>query len=490
MILVTPSFAPWLNDNVFLEKAIRRLYPFDTSNTSAKKRSVLKIHALCAVVDKLPAGSAIKENNLSNDEPPQRLQEPPVSEAGFEGVAYATLAAGASVPSVAQSPSGTGAIDFHWSKRTSAFRQYADTLRLPLANTVFQTGTPSTMTFSTWNMPANSDQLVLNTKEKVFYHGIKVAGRNSADRTFTCLSIPLIPLTFPRQVKGCMGNIIRQIVGPDKKLITASSELEQIVPKFFKSRDEPAQATSAWALVMSGNLRRDIAFRTKQLLRRKLDAKELEADEFEDKINLLWERLWKSDPPLWNHMVSLALAKGARLHRVLSGGGGWGKKAGLLSLDPVPMTEEESNEDLTSASDHSKDFSSVLTPVVRDREWIQFFVSPTSTSKPEALELENLSQVANSSKTGVWSWELGCIPSTVDSLPGGSWQHTTPIDKRKVVAFKRSFGALTEKGLTFTRSNISMEDSTKVARAMTVDVPFSRFSAVMLKKANPVRRFP
>tara|TARA_R110002003_G_scaffold235_2_gene16952 strand:- start:5289 stop:6785 length:1497 start_codon:yes stop_codon:yes gene_type:complete len=476
VFLVTPSFASWIaEDDIFLAKAIRRAY----SKALTGAAQPLSIHALCAVVDKLPAGRSLKPGQTLEDVERRRSVEPPVDDAGCEGVAYATLPTDASIPSASPRSSEKGAIDFVFTGRTSEDRAYRDTWRLPLANTVFQTGSPTTMLLSKWNLDRFQGGLVLEETTDISHHGIGVTTSfASSGKAVSALSIPLLPLTLPRRVEGCMGNIIRRVIGVDKKSVSASSELEKVVPQFYKAREQPAQPTTAWALVIPESMTKRINARTLNLLSKRLSNKEKGMN----MGDVLWERLWRSDPPGFNRLVADALAHGARLHRVLSGGGGWGKKAGLLSLDPVPVSEEVPirMEDATSESDGPGAFEDALTPVVQEGDAIQFFISPASNNVGEVKEHDELEKLKSLSKERAWGWELGTIPSTMDSIPGGSWQHTG-TESKYIAVFNESFGALAEGGMTLTRRLDAGLDGPATLITTTVDVPYTRLWTVELE---------
>jgi hypothetical protein len=430
------------------------------------------VQTLCAIVDKLPAGRAISPGTKLEDVLEQRTKKAPSGQAGYEGIAYATFPASASVPSTSSRSSEKGAIDFILSGQTPEKALYSDIWRLPLANTVFQTGTTSTMFHATWQSDPDTQRLQLEKKTNVTHHGIDMSvSGTSSGQILSALGIPLLPLTYPRGVEGCMGNIIRRVTGPDGTSVTASSELEKVVPEFFKARGEPAQPTTVWALVVPKANREETRMRTGRHLRKRVANKEKKkAPE-----DVVWERLWQGERTVSNALVSKALAEGGRLHRVLSGGGGWGKKAGLLSLDPVPVDEEIPirMEDATSGFEGPGDFSSVLTPVVQDGDAIQFFISP-----PPPVKVDTLEDLKSLPKERTWGWELGTVPSTVDSIPGGSWQHAETSEGYLAV-FKHSFGALTEGGITLTqRRRVEPHDPLSILAKTTIDVPFSRFWSV------------
>ncbi|KAI4952639.1 hypothetical protein J4E91_003111 [Alternaria rosae] len=408
VFFVTPSYAHYLlDDDAFLRNALLQAYE------NAADVPDLQIHALCAVVDKLPV-SRIGEKNPT---------QPPLAGAGFEGISYAILPSDTSVPSQELSPSDKSAIDFIFAEHNVEDTVYRDTLRLPLANTVFQT------------------------------------------------------------VNGCMGNIIRRVIGPDGKSLQASSELENVVPRFFKSRGQPAQATAAWALVIPDELRAVIAARTDEILSSLPTDNQSPVSEHAN----AWERLWRSDPPLYNTLVSQALTEGARLHRVLSGGGGWGKKAGLLSLDPapaIPAADPSKDDDFFSMISDPQDFESTLTPVVRDGDSIQFFISPKSDLEQLAQKSGHRGTIRSAAfgKKINWGWEVGTIPSTVDSIPGELSQHSE-IKGDKILSF-RGFGALSEGAMTLTQ-HARVDEGRLHSVTTTVDVPFSRFRTIRKDGATP-----
>ncbi|KAF2822110.1 hypothetical protein CC86DRAFT_95715 [Ophiobolus disseminans] len=479
VVLVTPSFAPWiLNDEFFLAKAIRRAY----SKAFTGAAEGLTIQALAAVVDKLPAGRAISSGDTMDSVVSSRSLEPPVGDTGYEGIAFVTLPATASIQTTSPKSPDKGAIDFVLSGERAGQSTSHNTWRLPLANTVFQTGTPTTMHLSKWSLSRAARSLELEEKTYISHHGVDItAADKTAGQPISALSIPLLPLTLPRQVEGCMGNIIRSVLNQNEESVTASSELETVVPQFFKSRGEPPQPTTAWALVLPRSLRVKIVTETMKLLTKRIGRKEKGLDLSDE----LWERLWRSDPTAWNKLVSNALGEGARLHRVLSGGGGWGKKAGLLSLDPVPVSEEVPirMEDATSGFDGPGDFSTALTPVVQDGDAIQFFVSPTPIKTADIPEHDELEKLKSTPKGNTWGWELGTIPSSVDSIPGDSWQHVSSASKYAAV-FRHSFGALTEGGMTLTRRlSVAPGEPLSTLATTTIDVPYSRvWTAKVLSK--------
>jgi len=436
-----------------------------------------RIHALCAVVDKLPVPKAIGERGNIEIEALERVIQPPVLEDGYEGIAYTTLRFDDSIP--ASSPAGEdehAAISFIKSGRADALGHFGDAVRLPLANTVFQTGSPSTMTYSTWIKRKGQSDFELKEKNNVTQHGIKLYRGGPSQQCISTLAVPLVPLTEPRRVDASMGNILRRVVGADGKSATASQELETIVPRYYKARGETSQATLVWALLIPKELVVPVSHKTNSLLGRQSDDDSTAAAG----DDALWEALWKRDPGHWNDLVPTALASSARLHRVLSGGGGWGKKAGLLSLDPI-ATAGDAMSPPAGLSSEPNDLNSALQQVSHDGDYIQFFISPSATSpEPSDSEAQSNKLEALTKVSTPWGWELGTVPSTMDTIPGGSWQHASPASKDAFV-FKHSFGALAEGGLTLHRQfRLKTGDAFSLISGSKVDVPYSRFSAVTI----------
>lgn len=432
------------------------------------------VHSLCAVVDKLPTGQALKFGD-AEVAASSRARNPPVSESGLEGIAYAVVPHTRPNASISSVPGGSAILEFVTQRPDDV---HSEKVKLPLANTIFQTGTPSTMFFSTWAHDVVGNQLKMIENAEASYHVVDLGARKGTpEHTVSALGVPLLPLTLPRSVNGSMGNIIRQFVGPDGKPLKASLELEEAVPRFFSARGQPPQTTTVWALVMPREIHERMRNRTWKLQSMFLDRTEKEAAA---KIDL-WERLWKSEPPCWNTLVQFALSNGARLHRVLSGGGGWGKKAGLLSLDPVSAVSRGKTEDIIPSSilGDPEDLASTLTPVARDGDAVQFFISPVSTMSAEASRMPRAAQAASSED--FWSLEFGSIPSTIDEAPGQSWQYLDSSSD-EISVFQNSFGALSEKGMELTMTTRRPEHDTAVrANTTMIDAPFSRLSIVYVR---------
>ena len=117
-----------------------------------------------------------------------------------------------------------------------------------------------------------------------------------SDSTSSPLGLDTIlsQITFPRRISASHGNILRTLdagkAHGSRSNFPASAELEEAVKQSMKFGRSPHSRVQVWALVGRN------------------DAQSID--------------------------IQKSLESGARLHRVLSGGGGWGLREGLVALDP------------------------------------------------------------------------------------------------------------------------------------------------------------
>ncbi|OCK76166.1 hypothetical protein K432DRAFT_153288 [Lepidopterella palustris CBS 459.81] len=490
LFLLTPSFATWLlDDKTFLEKALHKAY---RRTIRARAMYPTRIHAVVAVVDRLPAPSSAVLDQL---QPPSSTTGSPSTGArsislpslysGHEGIAYAFMRHSSMLSTIRQGPTedtngahdnGSSTISIHApyefytpSKSPQDSSTCNTIVQFPLANTVFQTGCSSTMFSSVWDIPIEK---ITALAEKTRLKHLSISWPFNLPSKAT-VSIPLIPLTVPRKIEAGMGNIIRRILGPGSKSMTASQELEETVPKYFKAQGIPPQAMKVWALLIPETALSSIHGILSELLAQPATGSVDMSSSF--------QTLWKSNLPLRNEIVSYALSKGARLHRVLSGGGGWGKKAGLLSLDPdqfygSTLSPRTSGLDI---NDILEEIPSGFHEVAKSGEFVQFFVSPSEFVPTYQNHHNNLNSTRGNSPT-LHSLELGTIPSSIDSIPTSRipkdvLQSTIP----KVSVFQNHFGVLSEGGINIhaLRQN-ETGGPWKTQTKTKIDVPFSRYSSL------------
>ncbi|KAF2740172.1 hypothetical protein EJ04DRAFT_234291 [Polyplosphaeria fusca] len=490
VFFVTPAFATWLLDDfTFLRKALDKI--FKTAASQSLWRHT-RIEAVVAVVDKLPVPRPLEDAGNIAEESLKRAQNPPVLDTGHEGVAYAVLNKNDTVRDLDAYATEKGAITFLLSDRPAVDGSGISlkTLHLPLANTIFQTGTTTTIKHTVWVSQGGDGDLELTSSRDLEHFGLRLQKHGHTLPSATVLSVPLIPLTEPRVVEASMGNIVRRVFDSNGKSVTASEELEQRVPQYFTSRHEPSQHMTVWALVIPQSALPSISQNTERFLSAGSVGANANA---EAPLLELWKSMWNSDPARWNELVPQALERGARLHRVLSGGGGWGKKAGLLSLDPSFNSKTEvSYPDLASPpglSEKFDDFSSVLHNIIQPGDAVQFFIFPGDVqhgSTASETAPEQLQRLSNSALP--WTWEIGTIPSTIDSIQNTARQFSKPPPK-EIHVVRGSFGALSEGAMRFKHQFMPKDSyNSMVKGGCDIDVPFTRLAAVGLKALSEPER--
>ncbi|KAL7973830.1 hypothetical protein HDV63DRAFT_400842 [Trichoderma sp. SZMC 28014] len=340
VILATPSFARDLENAEIMGRFARLM---------ADSADVGKFHVLSAVVDHLaaPAGSLRSHQGISVlrghlDHMLPHLWQPlsPKSKDDADSVSALTFSLG--------DPSVT----------------------LPLARTTFHNSRPSTLLTSEFDLAHSLPQLTQQAEKHSQF--VKV----SLDDDIESLAhldmwAPLMPLTQPRTVTESFGNIIRGIE-VDGSTIPASTELEDIVNKLHK-QNGPSGVLSGpvgvWAMVTPDR-----------------DASSALEEWFEEAPEPLTalpdvEDIRETVKTTTQHLKQL-YSHGGRLYKILSGGGGWGAKKGLLSLDPqrahFSLSEEEEMQNFIQSMNGGG-----FTP---EGSQIQFFMSapalPEDTAEP------------------------------------------------------------------------------------------------------------
>lgn len=310
---------------------------------------------------------------------------------------------------------------------------------LRLAQTIFRNGRDRTLLGMRWIRDESSKSYILDS-----YHDLSSCSVTAPISKAHCsVDVPFHPVTQRRRVISSMGNILRQVsksTTDDGDLggIPASAELERELPRYVNERGISHQRVAVWALV---------------------------------------EPAASSSTNTTQQNMQSSLSDGSRIHRVVSGGGGWGKKQGLLSLDPEATfaagcrSREASLEEVfTSFTETEPAFTNdlpdfleglgleeniaQLSQVALPGDYIQFFV----TSEDD-IEYGNVS--SSSSLT----YSFG-----VDS-PGESAKATSTTSDGVTVLYNH-FGAVSESAISY-----SQNDSSQGPKCETkISVPGSRIS--------------
>ncbi|KAK7969914.1 hypothetical protein PG988_008987 [Apiospora saccharicola] len=203
---------------------------------------------------------------------------------------------------------------------------------LPLANTLFQNGRRSTLFASRWSTPSNAGrQMELQRMEEKSHQKV-CCWRGMKGLT---TRIPLMPLAPPRKIVAGLGNIVRQIE-IDGVVSPASKELEMLIPQIFEKRasragelDQAPSPIGVWAWVLPARVMERAHF----------------VPEFRTYQTNQNAEEWRLDFDARDSYEGL-LNNECRIHKILSGGGGWGAKQGLLSLDPETTYAAPEQDDI------------------------------------------------------------------------------------------------------------------------------------------------
>ncbi|KAL2199958.1 hypothetical protein P885DRAFT_29485 [Corynascus similis CBS 632.67] len=322
VILASRSLAPWLDDNVFLSRllAASGMADVEPSNVSV----------LTAAVDEVPRYDRRLDYFASS-----------------EGISILRGHKRRILPSLHFSTATSASPSLPSDQQPASPSPFR--VHVPLANTLFANGRQNTMSASQWWFP---NQLHIGSQLPVLKQKVHLTNQTVIlppnDLGFTPgsgtgVSGRIIPVTPARRVVGSMGNILSKIE-INGEPAPASQELEHIVhlllkpPRKLREDNHGSDHTTrgpldVWAMIIPP-----------EHVESDRVTPPLPLDEYHP------NREWRLARHCSN-AVALHLAYGCRLHRVLSGGGGWGAKQGLLSLDSqvAPVTDED--KDLQSFID-------------------------------------------------------------------------------------------------------------------------------------------
>lgn len=328
-------------------------------------------------------------------------------------------------------------------------------VQLPVANTLFRNGRTSTVLAQRWaviNDQTSKPELRL-TEEKALSQQLLRLTEVTSDYSHNngyVMSAPQTPMTPPRIVTAAMGNIIRTIQMGDspENYMPASTELEKAVARVRQNSELLGEIAGIWALVTPRENRvSQPHVRPRQTLRYAIDS-------------------------------------GSRLHKVLSGGGGWGNKQGLLALDPdseYSMDREASQELFGDGEDIEAEKIGALGEVVKPGDLVSFWahVSPVAGKKSEPDKTP-----AKSAKVTIpRSVQFGTIPSTMDLMPGSDASDLEDTTAPLYTLIINHFGMLSEGGMSMRVSKIGPEDKSALGAEQVgvvvqtkIDTPYSRIS--------------
>ncbi|WEW56802.1 hypothetical protein PRK78_002257 [Emydomyces testavorans] len=481
ILLVTPAFVSWAQThNTLLPSIMGHVF----QNALQTDGNVADIFSISAVVDKLPLPAGYK----SFQYPPWYEGSPAFEQEGCEGISLLVVdrdylsgdivrpmrRRDVSMPEV--EPTITYAVTHKQSDGETGFIEVG----IHTANTLFVTGKPRTMLASRWRFDENAGNLKMNETRDLAICCIKSLPESS----FVTPLIPLHAITPPRKVITSMGNIL-SLISAEKgstKTAPASAELEKSLPVYVEKNRLQNHKLAVWALVSSEELQSDTG---------------LSSEERND--------IGK---------ISNAIGNGARLHRLMSGGGGWGKKQGLLSLDPeysyqqehgfghrYPITElfeggtevERDIDEMPLGASTFLEFNNgklktPLSELTKPGDTVQFFVAPLDAGVlSDQRSMDNGCSLHSSKQAEeiTEDYIFGVIPSadTASSTSEGLKSDLQSPDQtfdHNLIVLPNRFGALSEKGITYTKAKTNNLLSSKrptgtlEVSGTKIDVPGAR----------------
>jgi len=335
--------------------------------------------------------------------------------------------------------------------------QTARLLQLPMSNTLFQNGQTSTLYAQRWVVTKTSSlipRLALEKSCRLPRQTLRMMGfiQTETERAVCKLETRLKPITQPRVVAASFGNIVRRLQSKNAHDATdsvpASTELEDCVSQRMHTGEIATEQVQVWALV------------TPQ----------------EKLVNQC--HIKSTD-------LQSSIESGSRLHKVLSGGGGWGIKKGLLALDP---DSEYSN--VLSASPEAFDYDNAMEEhaermgigeVVRPGDIVAFYIYESSHPRePPSADPSNKRTWYVHSPPSI---ALGTVPSTMDTMPdaGGRQADMQGVD---YIFARNHFGIVSEQGMALKIATLEKHDSGSRLGTEHVDhvvqtkldPPYTRFS--------------
>lgn len=445
-ILLTPTYAKHALDESLPLKVVNKLCgPVQWSKP---------VHTVTAVVDRIPDGNTASEGLAFG----WRHRFSPVKTivSDSKSLAY-------ELREMAPSAQKPGWLELSFSLPVKyPKRRERMLVQLPLARTIFSNGLVSTLVHRIYHP---DDIGLLRLEKQTDLESSRIDMTPYCAYGLPRLHSPLVPLTPARQIKNVMGNIIRTVSAepsfsgsgkPTEEAQPASEELEQAVTTFFAANNIQPQPVSVWALIIPS-----------PLSLKSNDAYRLLGSQDED-IRALWTSGDRSS--LIDTVLPQLIRSGARLRKVLSGGGGWGKKAGLLSLDPddrysTRELRQDAGWEININDDPQEQQRQALGEAAKKGESVMFFLAPEGLDGYEGVE-----QREAGADEGDLTAVIGALPSSIDTAP------TTPSASMNgedpVVKYHPNvLGAFSEEGLA-----LGWKTTDGTLTNTKFDVPYSRMT--------------
>ena len=340
-------------------------------------------------------------------------------------------------------------------------------VQLPVANTVFRNGRPSTLLAQRWVITEIHGRLTqtksrLTEEVSLPQQVLRMTDvvHDVSHQFGYSLSAPIEPITAPRIVGTAMGNIIRSIYIGDSPgdSVPASTELEKAVASVYQTSEPQREIVGIWALVTPREYR-------------------------------------VGQPYVRTAEIQRLIDSGSRLHKVLSGGGGWGNKQGLLALDPdseYSKDKEATQKLFGHGDDIEAEKLEALGQVVKPGDVVSFWAhfakrleEKIAPSTKDTKGVEDIKVPSTFKITIPPSMVFGTIPSTMDPMPSSVATTAEGTASPLYTLIMNHFGMFSEQGMSLKVSTVGPEDQNAlgvekvgVVVQTKLDVPYSHVSIV------------
>ena len=330
-------------------------------------------------------------------------------------------------------------------------------IQLPVANTLFHNGKTSTILAQRWvvtSAQGSRSELRLTEEmslpQQLLYIASLFDSRSQPAQYL--LSVPLKQITPPRIVGAAMGNIVRTIhIGENSNnSVPASTELETAVARVSRASRPQGGIVGIWALVTPRENRN-----------------------FQPYVR---------PARLHQHAIDF----GSRLHKVLSGGGGWGNKQGLLALDPdteYSKDIEALREEFGDGEDLEAEKLEALGQVVKPGDVVSFWGHFSRFTEKRSFPC--IQPPRSWKMTSPPSVAFGTVPSTMDLVPSSDARSANDTAASSYTLIMNHFGMFSELGLSMKVSTIGPRDRNGLGTEPVgsvvqtkLDIPYSRISIV------------
>jgi hypothetical protein len=298
-----------------------------------------------------------------------------------------------------------GAIELSFSSRRSTLPlEFVDGVQLPLSETIFENGRMSTLSVQKFTAAQVSGFQLAQHSMPARLRLRAGDNHKGQSKWLNIGQMHVLNLTKPRMVKSAMGNVIRELEYSDDEgtsTILASKELESVINSMARK-----DIGEIWAFIQPQGLATPIEY-------------------------------------------ELGIRSGCRLHKVLSGGAGWGVQGGLIALDPETSLMKD-NQDLPLNDHDSLDWgplgNKALEEIIKPGDVVTFCaLDPEIKRKAEAC------QESHSSRTfrATGAMRFSSYPSPTEQIGYVDATETQTDDTVSTIELLNFFGTSTASPLSY-----------------------------------------